>query len=232
MTSIRRLMSIVESQIVSEIDIGGVVDGDHLYDLQKHGNYDPRQLDLFRDKPTPVAPELPHKGGMKIAGRLGEYFVVSKADGRPGHVTYYVFNRGTPIAYAAVQPPHVELGDGGRPPVPNLHGDGLRVISVYIDEQYRGRGLALSLYEWLLKNVCDYILPDGLQTPGGVFIWKSMLRDRRFDVMVYDDKRYTNRRRKPGKDFDAVYGDESWHLWPWATLRGKALDLIDGPPDE
>jgi hypothetical protein len=99
------------------------------------------------------------------------------------------------------------------------------VVSVYVDPSHRGQNLALKMYQWLLQHVCDYILPDDLQTLGGVAIWRKLLNSRAFEVMVYDYNSGTTRRRWAGKDFNQVYN--SHHLRPFVTLRGKAAELFN-----
>jgi GNAT superfamily N-acetyltransferase len=139
-----------------------------------------------------------------------------------------LFDSGKPIAYVATIPPDADFGEGrpGRKyENPELSGEGLRVISIFIDEEARGKGLAVALYHWLLTHACDYILPDDLQTRGGVFIWKQMLRDPRFEIMVFNHNTHEYYKPKPGAVWANTY--KSYWLRPFVTLAGKADQLID-----
>lgn len=234
----RRLINLIESadnELVSEIERGGYVDSKYLDHFRKGRDFSPRQLDLFPEIST-TEPDVSADPKLKLEGRLKTMWVASKPsahtyDPYPQQSrTYFIFDKGKPIAYVAVQHPQSPVGDG-NPPFIYLEGEGRRVISVYIDPEYRKTGLALDIYEWLLRNVCDYLLPDTMHTPGGEHIWKSMLKAQsRFDVQVFDPKRNVYRRRRPGKDFEQVYQNHA--LVPFVTLPGKAERLIYGDNDD
>lgn len=228
----RDLINLFEAQHLSEIEIGGDVDGTHLDDLKAKHNFEPRQLTLFPRAPS--EPTFPDK--FTYMGRLGAYFVARTKEERSygtatGAVeyTYYLFDNGDPIMYVGTLHPKSEFGGayaGRNASNPQIFGEGLRVVSIFLDPSARGQGLAVAMYEWLLQNVCDYILPDDLQTPGGVHIWKQLVRDRaRFDVMVFNPEQHTYYRAKPGAIWANVY--KSYNLFPFVTLAGKSDDLID-----
>lgn len=215
----RNFISLVE-KLLSEIEIGGEVSRPEEWDEM---TYEPRQLSLFD---VPTEPDLPKS--MELLGRLGPYFLTKKEISFH-RATYYLFDNGKPVAYISTIPSHSDDFGGGyvgrKNSNPNISGKGLRVISVYVDPTFRGKNLSIELYFWLLKNECDYILPDDLQTPGGVSIWKKMLKDSRFDVMIYNPDKYDYHRAKPGAIWANVY--KSHRLRPFVTLAGKAKELID-----
>lgn len=207
--------------VLHEIDIGGEVDSSELERL-KTQDFTPKQLTLLPN--VPAEPTLPKD--MELVGRIGPYFVTRKQE-RKGEFIYYLFDSGTPIAYVATIPPDAEFGEGwpGRKHQnPDLDGKGLRVVSIYLDPEVRGKGLSVALYEWLLSNVCDYILPDDLQTRGGVYIWKQMLRDPRFEIMVFNFQSQDYYKPKPGAVWANTY--RSPWLRPFVTLAGKAEELL------
>jgi hypothetical protein len=82
------------------------------------------------------------------------------------------------------------------------------------------------MYEFLLQNVCDYLVSDTAHSSGGAAIWRKMLNSRRFDVEVFDNNKYLSRKRRAGKDWAQVY--QQWHLIPWVTLKGKADRIVHG----
>lgn len=214
-------MKLNELFSLNEIEMGGYVDTSDFDELDKH-DFSTGQLDLFKDIRGQDV-NLPHD--WEIVGKLGPYPIAIHKQVDRETVTYYLFDHQKPIGYVATQPPEASFGGGYHVSNPPLGGTGLRVVSVYLKPEYTGKGLSLDLYEWLLKNVCDYILPDDLQTKGGVSIWKRMLRQpNRFDVEVHDPGTYETRRRKPGNDFHQVYRSEQ--LRPFVTLAGKADDLL------
>lgn len=211
--------------MLTEIEIGGEVDSSSMDNLRAQ-DFKSKQLPLFPELPT-LEPELPKK--FKHMGRIGGYFVARTIDNEGSRhgkeYSYVLLDQGTPIGYVAVVPPKANFGGGYNAPNPPLDGNGLRVVSVVIERSHAGQNLALKLYQWLLQNVCDYILPDDLQTQGGVAIWRNLLRNTKtFEVMVYDADRGVIRRRKPGRDFQQVYKTDN--LRPFVTLKGKAEELI------
>lgn len=206
--------------VLHEIEIGGEVDPSELEGL-KQRDFTPKQLTLLPNVPS--EPTLPKD--MELVGRIGPYFVTRKQ--RRSESLYYLFDSGNPVAIVAGIPPDAEFGEGWRGRKfqnPDLHGKGLRIISIYLDPKVRGQGLAVALYEWLLTHACDYILPDDLQTPGGVYIWKQMLRDPRFEIMVFNFKSHDYYKPKPGAIWANTY--RSYWLRPFVTLAGKADELI------
>jgi hypothetical protein len=186
--------------------------------LTQDQDFTPKQLTLF---PVPTEPTLPPD--MEIVGRIGEYYVLLNADKKES--IYYIFNDGTPIAYIALIAPTAPFGDGYPVTNPDLKGVGKRVIAVYISEQARGKNLSVQLYKWLLDNACDYLLPDDLQTRGGVYIWKQLVKDPRFDVFIFNPDKYDYYPAKSGAVWSNVY--KSYRLRPFVTLAGKADDLIE-----
>jgi hypothetical protein len=205
------------NEIITEIDIGGGVDSDFLdYNKSAH-DYDSDQLDLFPKKIPTLDPKLPDY--MKIVGKIDSYRVVERGT-KPGEETdddihYLLFDKSKPIAWIALQDPDREHDISDE-----LRGKGMKVGSVFIDPPYRGSNLGLKLYRWCLMNVCDYIVADILQTKGGVNLWKKLLTSKQFHVEVFDFRKYTSRRRRPGKDFNQVY-NTTGILVPWVTLAGK-----------
>lgn len=226
MADMRSLMRLVEGlQPVNEIERGGEVDSTMLDDLEAEHDYTPDQLDLFPEIPSL---ELKLPKGFEQVGRIGTYFVTRRAEstsknGDPEH-TYYVFDKAKPIAYTALLDPSSNFGDGYGATDPMLGGKGLRTVSVYIAESHRGKDLGIALYEWVLTNVCDYLLPDSRHTPGGEYLWKKMLNSKKFEVMVFDPRTYMSRRRRSGKDFEQIYRNDD--LCAWVTLAGKASRLM------
>ena len=221
------------SEILLEIEIGGQVDSSHLDDMNQNFDFEPKQLSLFPDIPN--EPNVPKK--MEMMGRIGKYYVVRKNDDGNGNhkdgYTYYLFDSGKLVAYVSTIHPDADFGDaypGRAAKNPDLNGIGLRVVSVYFDPVARGQGLSVALYEWLLKNVCDYILPDDLQTPGGVYIWKQLVRDPRFEVEIFNCNTYQYHRAKPGVVWSNVY--KSYNLFPFVTLAGKAYELTNDGESE
>ena len=228
----RAIMRIVaRDQPLTEIRIGGEVDSDHLDDLNAQHDYTPKQLTLFPNVPS--EPTLPPD--MELMGRLGAFYITRKKnDGQAYHkragdeFVYYLFDSGKPVAYVGTIHPKSEFGDaypGRLHSDPELLGTGLRVVSIFLDPAIRGQGTSVALYEWLLRNVCDYILPDDLQTKGGVYIWKQLLRDPRFEVMVFNHQNYDYYRARPGAIWANVYRSD--RLRPFVALAGTADALID-----
>jgi hypothetical protein len=224
-------MTLCEAHALTEIRIGGDVDSSELDHVAGLHDYTPKQLTLLPN--IPAEPSLPAE--MEMMGRLGPYYVTRRKDtggygkqGAAAEYTYYLFDSGKPVAYVSTLHPESEFGDGyaGRSYTdPELHGDGLRVVSIYLDPVIRGQRISVSLYDWLLRNKCDYILPDDLQTRGGVYIWKQLLRDARFEVMIYNHETRDYHRARPGAIWANVYRSE--RLRPFVTLAGKSDGLID-----
>lgn len=225
-SQLRHWMNLSEA-VLHEIEIGGEVDPSSLEQLRSQ-DFKSKQLDLFPDIPT-LEPDLPRE--FEEMGRIGPYYIARKIESQttkhgPEYI-YYLFDQGTPFGYVAVIHPNAEFGGGYTKSWhnPQIDGNGLRVVSIWVDRTHAGQNLGVKLYHWLLQNVCDYILPDDLQTQGGVAIWRKLLNSRAFDVMVYDYNTGTYRRRWAGKDFNQVY--KTYNLRPFVTLRGKAETLID-----
>jgi hypothetical protein len=218
--------------LMTEIRIGGEVDSGHLDDLESNHNFTPKQMTLPLPNVT-AEPTLPPK--MEMAGRLGAYYVARKKDDGESYYKragdeymYYLFDSGKPVAYVSTIHPKTEFGDAYRGRLssdPKLQGEGLRVVSIFLDPSIRGQRTSVALYEWLLHNVCDYILPDDLQTQGGVYIWKQLVSDPRFEVMIFNHEKYEFYRARPGATWRNVYRSEN--LRPFVTLAGKADGLID-----
>jgi GNAT superfamily N-acetyltransferase len=209
-------------ELLWEIERGGYVEPDVLQDLQSDKFQNP-QRDLF-----PEIPRLEPGGHPDYTqvGRIGGFFVLHK-QGQEDHL-YILMDRSRVIGWISLIPIGSEYQDyphRNRDLKYHLTGTGFQVAGVYIDPEYSGRGLAVQMYEWLLRNVCDYIARDSSHTPGGEALWKKLLNSRRFDVMVYDPNKGTSRRRWAGKDWGHVYQD--FYLSPWVTLAGKAQDLIE-----
>ena len=223
----RRIINLLENeQALDEIEIGGEVDISHFDDIRDH-DYRSKQLGLFPELPT-MEPDLPPH--FEEVGRIGSLFVACKqyatSKNGKGEFSYVLFDSGEPIGYVSVIDPFADFNGRYLISNPKIHGDGLRVVSIFIDDEHRGQNLAVKLYHWLLTNVCDYLLPDDLQTHGGVAIWRKLRNSRAFDVLVYDPDREFSRERWSGKDFNQVYASN--RLKPWVTLAGKANQLIDG----
>ena len=59
---------------------------------------------------------------------------------------------------------------------------------------------------------------------GGVDIWRRLVRDPRFDVMIFNPETDDTYRARPGVIWSNVY--RSHRLRPFVTLAGKADELI------
>ena len=202
-------------KILREIKVGGGVDSSLLADLRKTDYMHP-QGDLFPEIPT-LDPKLPKT--MEIVGKIGSFRVIDHHEPNldPNEKTFVVFDRNIPagwLSYGMPKPGYAL----------DLDGEGRQVHSIYIGNEYAGKGLATAFYTWILTNCCDYLVADELQTYGGVALWRKLLNSNRFDVMVYDHRTSDSRKRWAGKDFNQVYNTNE--LIPWVTLRGNAVRLI------
>jgi hypothetical protein len=211
---------------LNEIEIGGDVDSDILDELIDKNDFTPKQLTLFPDVPS--EPTIPKT--LELVGRLGPYYVVKhfkkKDQFYPSEWTYYLFDSGKPVAYVCLVSKFSPVGDYSRVHRhPSLTGTGFRVISVFLYPEVRGKNLAVALYKWLLRNVCDYLLPDDTHTPGGVHVWKQLLRDPELEMMIYNIENHDYYRAKPGAVWQNVYRSDN--LIPFVALTGKAEALID-----
>jgi len=225
MNPMRHLINLFESQKISEIEVGGYVDPpDYMSDYDNRDAHPEEQGELFPELPSIQLPK-----GFERVGTMGKFIVSRKEDGKGKEgikYTYVFFYDGKPASYIATIGINDPFGGGYRIINPPLLGDGLRVISIWVNPTHRGQKLGIQMYEWLLKNVCDYILPDETHTYGGVNLWKQMLNRRnKFDVLVWDYEKSQFRRRWAGKDFAQIYNTN--HLIPFVTLAGKSKELED-----
>jgi len=216
-----------------EVEVGGGITLSDFPDDLPSKDLSSNQLDLFKSVPS-GEPNLPEN--LKLRGRMGEFYVAERGP-KPGEEQskgarcfVWVLD-GKAAAYVWLVPYSRENLNYPQEMhyKPELNGKGLRVSAVFVGEEFRGQKLAPKIYQWCLEHVCDYLMADSLQTPGGVAIWKYLRRLPQFAVEVWDGDRYQSRARKTGKDFNHVYNVN--HLIPWVTLKSKLDFVLHGGDD-
>ena len=65
-------------------------------------------------------------------------------------------------------------------------GGAWHVDLVEVDSRYKGRKLAKKLYAFLIKELGITLMAGGLQSPGGRYIWNTLIKDR--DLTIYAKK--------------------------------------------
>lgn len=183
--------------MLDEIYLGGKVENDDIDRLQ--------QIDFSQELPS----------GFSVVSRIGEYKVVKKSEDS-FTTTYILVDGPTAIGYLALNrmfsPPQC-IDEGSTTLEANV---------IYIAPEYRGKNLALALYEWVLTHVCDFILAGEEHTEDGAALWRKLSNSRKFAVFVYDPE--TDKcQRWPGQRFNRVYDREE--LRPFVTLRSKGLKM-------
>lgn len=214
----RHLINLVEKAHLDEIERGADLNDDWEDQegefapekLGVPGKEDPNQPKLFPDEELPrrVKPGATPFGDKTPMVRVGELrqFGFTVARPRTKHdsedtveyepapdlefedeVFFVVFDDITPVAYMR--------GKIGSVPseIDGNGGTSVQVSGVRVDKAYAKRGVALALYEWLMKNVADYVEADEVQSEGGVKIWQNMVKDPRFEV-VYEHPDHSDRR--------------------------------------
>jgi GNAT superfamily N-acetyltransferase len=214
--------------IVNEIETNAQMGDDAFIDHLHKDDFSGRQLDLFREIPS-LEPDIPPN--YKFVGRLGEFFVAKRNKERGNPYTSYVFfNRDSALGYVslAAYDRSASQYPAHAPEAPELSGIGLRIHGVQVQPKFRGQGLGLKMYKWLLENVCDYLMADDVQTPDGVALWKRLqAQSNIFTVEVWDGEKFESRFRKRGRDFNYVY--DKCHLIPWVTIPSKYEMVIEHP---
>jgi GNAT superfamily N-acetyltransferase len=216
----REFITLVEH--LMEIERGGYVDAEDFGDVPEDVSGD--QLDLFEPNTT-GEPRIPQ--GWEMVGKAGQYFVMREKDTGANNITLVAILNGKTAGMFAF---HKWTREAMNYPheynwKPELLGEGLRVSSVYVREDFRGKGLTQLMYQWVLENLCDYIIAGSLQSSDGEKLWKNLKRNPNLAMMVWDPERLKHRDRRSGKDFDNVYN--VYHLIPWITLKSKLNDVLD-----
>lgn len=189
------------------------------------GDFTDSQLDLFKGIPAGT-PNVP--SNYKLVGRMGEYFVAERKNDET-YRTFVWFTRTEAVGYVTMAPYDRSRTEYPQhaPEAPDLHGVGLRVHGVQVARKFQGNNLAAQMYQWLLSNVCDYIMADDMQTNGGVALWKKLRSMKSiFTVEVWNGDKYETRPHRNGFDWKRVY--DSIHLIPWVTLNSKAYFVRTG----
>ena len=215
---------------IFEVEIGGGIELNDFPDNLPNQDLSSDQLDLFEPNTT-GDPRLPYN--LKLKGRMGEFYVAERlpkvGEEKSSSKCFVWIHSGKAVAYVWLTTYSKENMNYPTDIYhkPELNGIGYRVSAVFVDPEYRGKALGPSIYEWLLKNVCDYLMADSLQTMGGVKLWKKLKSMKQFSVQVWDSERYMSRARRAGKDFNHVYNTS--HLIPWVTLKSKLNFVLDDP---
>ena len=235
-------MRFSEISRVDEVDIGGAIDDDDFPDQLHTKDLSSDQLDLFDKVPT-GEPRLPPN--LKMLGRMGAYFVAerfkdSSRTPAPKSDKYSYGSRNIIFIKDGKAAAAIYLAPWTRDNMeysyqyhnkPDLYGTGLMVKAVQVVPEFRGQNLGPMLYQWVLSNICDYILADNTHTLGGVKLWRRMLNMKgTFAVEVWDSQEFKSRRRWAGKDFEQVY--KQGHLHPWVTLRQNLTRVLQGGDED
>lgn len=220
MKTLRHYIKLVEqAQQITEINRGVSYDDNWDEVKSQHRGPNPDQGELF-----------PHlgPGDYHVLGKMGRFIVALLNRSYDGDVknresdqykTYMVFDGETPVGYMVV----------GKPP----HGPWMgystgRVSSVKIDDSYRGKGIGLQLYAWLLANVYTFLVSDDDHTDEGAQTWIRMVKSKQFTVYTWDNwKDYgAPYEVKTTKGLEKVYRwDGKWVLF--VTLRHDMYQVND-----
>jgi GNAT superfamily N-acetyltransferase len=229
--NMRDIITLIETQELDEIELGGQLDSSFVDDLDKK-DLSSDQLDLF-EPTTTGQPRLP--ANMKLIGRTGAYYVAQRTGPLPGQSQskdehLYVFIKDNKAAgYICLYP---WSGDHVNYPhqvsyQPDLHGKGLRTAAVMVMPDFRGQNLGPTMYKWVLENVCDYIIADATHTQGGAALWKRMRAMKNvFAVEIWNADKYETQPRWHRHVYDRD------HYIPWITLRGREHNIRTGEDDE
>lgn len=223
---------------INEVEVGGGIELGDFPDNLPDTDMSSKQLDLFKTTPS-GEPNVPPN--LKLKGRMGEFYVAEREPKTPeekaqasskGAKCFVWILDGTAAAYIWLTPytrEHMNYPQD-MSYKPDLHGTGLRASAVFVAPEFRGQDLGPKIYQWVLTNVCDYIMADAMQTHGGVKLWQRLRQMKQFVVHVWDGDKYFSRQRRTGKDFNHVYNVS--HLIPWVTLRSKLDKVLDAEEEE
>lgn len=103
---------------------------------------------------------------------------------------------------------------------------GYRIKMVYIEEEFRGQELSIKLYQWLLQNKVDFIIPDVEQSTDGVRLWQKLNDSDMFDIYIWKWGERNYRKRWSGRDFNELYNENS-DLLAVLTLKGKIAHKVN-----
>lgn len=67
-------------------------------------------------------------------------------------------------------------------------GEAYAVSMVRVDPKFKGFGLAPAVYKKLLQNTDIALVTDKCQTPGGQYIWNSLLGTKGIEIAAFNSK--------------------------------------------
>lgn len=194
----REFMTIIES--LTEMDKGGELDSEFSRDETKvDPHYDPETTEMF--------PELPKD--LKKIGDMGEFTVAMAHGANRAEFEVFVMLDNKKVAYCEAKR---HWGGGANSDYP------YQIKAVEVAPEYRGRGLAMELYAFLLKNVVTEIVADQMQTHDGAKLWEKMLRSGRFFIYWANTRLDIDHPQHEGqikrvRDLEKVYKHDDYVLF-------------------
>lgn len=186
---------------LSEINRAHGYDDSNQWDKTKQLAYDSRQQSFDFDDDN---------GDYAFLGKIDDFDVAEHVtDEDDVGTTVVVFDHGERIAF-------VEGASTG------IIDDAMQVRAIRVDPKYKGRNIALRLYELILKQgLCNAIVADDDQTPEGMRLWANMLASKRFKLFVLDDEKGRTIAVRTAKTLAQVYDIGKYdrdHMYLFATL--------------